>query len=78
MGWQVIFSLRSRGDLRKIVEYIARDDHAAAERIGLRLIAQAESLADVPHIGVVMPERPGTRFFPVGPYLIVYRVDQRN
>jgi toxin ParE1/3/4 len=78
MGWQVIFSLRSRGDLRKIAEYIAKNDPAAAERFGLRLIAQAESLADAPHVGVVMSERPGTRFFPVGPYLVIYRPDQKN
>lgn len=75
MGWQVVFSLRSRKDLRKLVEYIAGDDPAAAERFGLALIAQAESLANAPHIGVAMRERPGTRFFPFGSYLIIYRAD---
>lgn len=75
MGWQVIFSLRSRADLRKIVEYIARDNPSAAERFGLALIAQAELLANAPDMGVPMPERPGTRFFPLGSYLIIYRPD---
>lgn len=75
MGWSVVFSIRSRDDLRRIVEFIARDDPAAAERFGLALIAQAESLANVPLIGVPMLERPGTRFFPFGPYLIIYRAD---
>jgi plasmid stabilization system protein ParE len=68
MGWQVVFSIRSRDDLRRIVQFIAREDPAAAERFGLGLIAQVESLASAPHIGMPVPERPGTRFFPFGSY----------
>lgn len=75
MGWQVVFSPRSRADLKKIVEYIARDNPGAAERFGVALVAQAESLATTPEMGVPMPERPGTRFFPLGSYLIIYRPD---
>src|SRR5438105_2361265 len=75
MGWKVIFSLRSQQDLRRIVERIAEDDPAAAQRFGLALIAKAESLADMPEMGVPMRERPGTRFFPLGSYLIIYRPD---
>ena len=70
MGWQVVFSIRSRDDLRRIVQFIAREDPAAAERFGLGLIAQTESLASAPQIGMPVPERPGTRFFPFGSYLI--------
>jgi plasmid stabilization system protein ParE len=44
MAWKVIFSARSKTDLEKIVKYIARDNLAAAERFGSRLIEQAESL----------------------------------
>lgn len=50
MAWEVIFSARSRKDLEQIVSYIARDDPAAAERFGLKLIDQAESLADAPEM----------------------------
>ena len=75
MGWPVIFSTRSKQDLRRIVEYIARDDPVAAERFGFALIDQAESLAHAPQIGVSIRERPGTRFFPFGSYLIIYRPD---
>ena len=75
MDWKVIFSLRSQQDLRRIVERIAKDDPTAAERFGLALIAKAESLADTPEMGVPMRERPGTRFFPHGSYLIIYRPD---
>jgi plasmid stabilization system protein ParE len=75
MGWQVIFSTRSRQDLQRIVTYIARDDPAAAERFGLALIDQAEALAHAPEMGVSMPERRGTRFLPFRSYLIIYRPD---
>ena len=75
MGWQVGFSTRSRQDLQRIVEYIARDAPAAAERFGLALIDRAESLVHAPEMGVSMPERPGTRFLPFGSYLIIYRPD---
>lgn len=75
MVWKVVFSARSRQDLQRIVKHIARDDATAAERFGLALIDQAESLANAPEIGVLMPERPGTRFLPFGSYLIIYRPD---
>ena len=75
MGWDVIFSKRSRQDLQRIVEYIARDNPPAAERFGLTLIDQAEALTHAPEIGVSMPQRPGTRFIPYGSYLIIYRPD---
>ena len=75
MGWQVVFSTRSRQDLQRIVEFIAKDDPAAAERFGLALIDQAETLAKTPLMGIELRERPGTRFFPLGQYLIIYRAD---
>jgi plasmid stabilization system protein ParE len=75
MDWQVVFSTRSKQDLQWIVEYIARDDPTASQRFGLSLIDQAESLANAPEMGVLMPERPGTHFLPHGSYLIIYRPD---
>jgi plasmid stabilization system protein ParE len=75
MGWQVVFSTRSKQDLQRIVTYIARDDPAAAERFGLALIEQAEALANAAEMGISMPERPGTRFLPFRSYLIIYRAD---
>ena len=75
MAWEVIFSARSRTDFEQIVRYIARDDPGAAERFGLKLIAQAELLADAPEMGPRLPHRPSTRFFPVGSYVIIYRLD---
>lgn len=75
MGWRVIFAARSRIDLEKIVQYIARDDPEAARRFGARLIDTAEALGNAPEIGPMLPRRPGTRFFPVGSFLIIYRPD---
>jgi plasmid stabilization system protein ParE len=76
MAWQVIFSARSKRDLQDIVEYIARDNPAAAERVGLLLIEQADALANTPEMGPVLPQRLNVRFFPVGSYLIIYRADE--
>jgi plasmid stabilization system protein ParE len=71
MAWEVIFSARTRTDLEQIVSYIAREDPAAAERFGLKLIDQAESLADSPQMGPKLPQKPDARFFPIGPCLII-------
>ena len=75
MGWKVIFSTRSRKDLQRIVEYVACDDPAAAERLGLALIAQAESLSTAPEMGVRLLERPAACFLPFGSYLVIDRPD---
>jgi len=61
--------------LQRIVAYVARDNPAAAERFGIALIYRGESIARAPEIGVVMPERPGTRFLPFGSSLNIYRPD---
>ena|SRR5437660_2708710 len=78
MAWQVIFSARSKRDLQDIVEYIARDNPAAAEGVGLLLIEQADALANTPEMGPVLPQRLNVRFFPVGSYLIIYRADAKK
>ena len=75
MESQVIFSERSRRDLEKIVQRIAVDDPTAAARFGTRLIDAAEALAKTPEMGPLLPGRADTRFFPVTPYLVIYRAD---
>ncbi|MBA2271725.1 MAG: type II toxin-antitoxin system RelE/ParE family toxin [Chthoniobacterales bacterium] len=78
MGWKVVFSPRSESDLQKIVSYIAKDDSAAAIRFAERLISRAESLADAPESGPLLPGRRNTRFLPVRAYLIIFRPDERQ
>lgn len=74
MDWKIVYADRTHADLQKITERIARDDPAAAFRFGSLLIDKAESLASAPEMGPMLPRKPGTRFFPVGSYLIIYRL----
>ena len=78
MAWEVVFSARSRSDLEQIVRYIARDDPEAAQRFGSKLIQRAEFLGDAPEMGPELPQKLGTKFFPFGSYLIIYRSDAKR
>ena len=75
MDWQVVFSARSKSDLKEIVAFIALDDPAAARRFGGALIEKAEALASAPEMGPTLPQKLNTRFFPVGAYFSIYRPD---
>ena len=77
MAWEVIFSAQSTRDLERIVERIA-SDNPAAEQFGLLLILKAESLVHAPEMGPILPQKPNSRFFPVGSYLIIYRPDTQR
>jgi len=62
-------------DLLEILEYIARDNPAAADRVARRLMSAIEALAEQPRLG--RPGRvAGTRelVIPRLPYVAVYRV----
>jgi toxin ParE1/3/4 len=78
VGWEVVFACRSESDLAKIVSHIAKDNPTAAIRFGETLINKAESLADAPGMGPLLPGKTTTRFLPVGSYLIIYRPDERR
>jgi toxin ParE1/3/4 len=73
------FSLRITSqadrDLREIVGYIARDNPAAAERVGLRLIERVELLTNFPKLGREIRQRRGDRVLAEGNILIFYRLD---
>ena len=51
MGYKLILSPLALEDLGQIVAYIAQNDPAAAERLGHRLLDQAETLRYLPHRG---------------------------
>ena len=78
MVCKVILSKRSRQDIRRISDWIARDDEVAAVRFADELVSTALSLAAAPEMGKVMPERAGVRFLPHGQYLIIYRPNLRR
>ena len=71
----VVWSPRAIGHLADLRAYIARENPAAAGRIGLTLLAAVERLATLPNLG--RPGRvSGTRELVVSgtPYVIPYRL----
>jgi antitoxin ParD1/3/4/toxin ParE1/3/4 len=76
MDYRVILSRPSLRDLGEIARYIAQDNPAAAERVGLELVRLAESLAALPRRGGPLRARPGVRRLVSDPYLVTYRIDE--
>lgn len=58
MGYKVILSPLALEDLGQIITYIAQNDPAAAERLGHRLLDQAETLRYLPHRGAMSGSGP--------------------
>ena len=62
-------------DYRDIWRYIAADNPDAADRLLLRIDSKLELYADNPGIGTARDNlAPGLRSFPVGNYLVFYRI----
>jgi len=76
MGWQVIIAPSAQSDLADIVRYIAQHNSDAAMRLGFELITRAESIADFPEMGRVVPEfrRANLREVISRSYRIIYRL----
>lgn len=77
MAYHLIWSPRSRDDLRDIVRFISRDSPERAQAFALRLMSRADMLGDQPEIGRIVPERRTQHIREIifRPYRIVYRVD---
>jgi plasmid stabilization system protein ParE len=75
MDYRVILAPLALDDLEQIVRHVERDDPAAAERLGTRLLDQTETLCRLPHRGGPVRRRPGVRKLVLRAYLIFYRVD---
>jgi toxin ParE1/3/4 len=75
----LIRSAQAEDDLIAIWGYIAQDNLPAADRM-LDVIDDAcHTLCEYPHIGVGLPDiHPEYRYFPVQPYLVIYRVDEKT
>ena len=73
---RLVFAEPAERDLDSIINYIALDNPAAAEKAFRAIVAAAERLTDFPDMGHA-GRLPGTREFAVKrlPYLIVYQVD---
>ena len=76
MDYRLIYTKPAERDLENIVRYIARDDPRAAERVGLELVALAESLTQLPHRGALVRDRAGVHKVIHAPYIVLYRVDE--
>ncbi len=76
MDYQIVWTLRSRQDLRNIASFIAKDNPSAALKFGDLIFARVDMLEKFPEIGRIVPERnqPHIREIVVRPYRIVYRL----
>lgn len=76
MDYRVILSPAALRDLGAIARYIAQDNPAAARKVGLDLVAMAQSLSRLPYRGGETAGRTGRRKLVSRPYLIFYRIDE--
>ncbi len=76
MDFKIVWTLRSREDLRDIASFIARDNPPAARKLGELIFARVDTLEKFPELGRIVPERgqPHIREIVVRPYRIVYRL----
>jgi toxin ParE1/3/4 len=78
MDFQVGLTDEAIADLAGIVEFIAHDSAEAAERVGLELLATAESLHNLPHRGAAVKGRSDMRKVFRWSYAIYYRIKPRE
>ncbi len=72
---RIVFAEPAARDLEDIIDYIATDNPAAAERVYRAIVTAAERLQDFPQIGHV-GRLPGTRELSIAslPYVLVYQL----
>ena len=80
MDLRVVWSPEAADDLEEIVTYIARDSGFYARAVASKLLTTAESLAEFPEIGPIVPEARDNsireRF--VHSYRLIYKVEARR
>lgn len=76
MDFKIVWTLRSREDLRDIAAFIAKDNPEAALRLGDLIFHRVADLEKFPEFGRVVPERnqPNIREIVVKSYRVIYRV----
>ena len=76
MDYKIVWTLRSREDLREIATFISKDNPAAAIKLGDIIFKRVESLQEFPELGRMLPERgqPEIRELVVKNYRIIYRI----
>jgi toxin ParE1/3/4 len=73
MGLKITFSPEAVANIERIVRTIARDNPAAAERLGHALLDRVAILQNFPYLGSIVPKRRGIRKLVCPPYIIYYR-----
>jgi toxin ParE1/3/4 len=77
MVWGVALTEQAERDLEQAVEFLAAQNPAAAERLGLGLVDTIFSLDHLPYRGPAVLARPGYRRILHRPWhLIFYRVNE--
>ena len=76
MDFKIVWTVRSRDDLRDIAKFIAKDNPIAAIKLGELIFSRVDTLEKFPELGRIVPERsqPHIREIVVRPYRIVYRL----
>jgi plasmid stabilization system protein ParE len=73
-AWRVALSREAELDLERATAFLARQNPAAAERIGLELVDVIFSLDEFPARGVPLRRRPGLRKVVWRHYLVIFRL----
>jgi addiction module RelE/StbE family toxin len=76
VDFKIVWTLRSREDLRDISAFIAQDNPDSALRLGDLIFERVDSLEKFPELGRVVPERnqSSIREIVVKSYRVIYRV----
>ena len=80
MDFKIVWTLRSREDLRDIATFIAKDNPPAALKLGELIFSRVDTLERFPELGRVVPERnqPNLREMVVKNYRVIYRVRHKD
>ena len=76
MEYKIFFSEAALTDLEELLEFIERDNPAAAEHFGNALLNHVDLLASFPRIGEPVPRRTGIRKLLHTPIRIYYRIHE--
>ncbi len=76
---ELIISKEAESDLEEIWSYIAKDSPRRADNFIDRIHAKCKMILGMPEVGIKRDEIfPGIRSFPIGRYLIFYRIEVDN
>jgi toxin ParE1/3/4 len=77
---KLVWTPLARDDLREIVSYIARDNPAAALRVGERILSSVDPFKSMPQMGRKVPEREDETIREIirGNYRIIYKVREER